>query len=150
MESCHESQPNPGAAGGKSLLFKMEPLTKETKRTCSFAAKTRKGLNKRVLRQSAKSGRHKPSETFPVGRETTGRRKEKWRCPVESKGYTLRVPFFFGTGGAFRKDTAGNLRWHVRNRASVARAALRHRFLTPKHIAGLIVGEGPINTSTNV
>lgn len=102
-EACRESQPNTGEEN--SATFKMEPLSKQTKETFSVAANTRKGLNKRVRSKSAKSGRHKTCETLPVGYETTGRRKEKRNCPVESKGYTLRVLFFSGTGGASSERT---------------------------------------------
>lgn len=106
-ESCRESQPNTGAAQEKSATFKMEPLAKQTKEAFSFAANARKGLNKRVLSKSAKSGRHKTSETSPVGYETTGRRKEKWNCPVESKGYTLGVLFSSALEGRLQKGRSG-------------------------------------------
>lgn len=118
----------------KSVAFKMEPLAKQTKETLSFAANRRKGLNKRFLSKSAKPGRQETSEPFPVGYGTTGRREEKWNCPVESKGYTLRVLFFLSAlEGRLQKGRSRESSLHVRNRTS---AAAWGRLLNLRQAAG--------------
>lgn len=112
----------------------MEPLAKQTKETLSFAANRRKGLNKRFLSKSAKPGRQETCEPFPVGYGTTGRREEKWNCPVESKGYTPRVLFFLSAlEGRLQKGRSRESSLHVGNRTS---AAAWGRLLNLRRAAG--------------